>query len=253
MKPFIALVWKDIRSLKWFLVFLFITVPAAAIFFETELLLVFGFGVVNTYHSIFYWLGFYSYSIEFIFPVLLIYTLNVDVYSQTKHTSFSLPVRRFTIMLSKVVIIAASAFILRFLSMIVGDILWWKTLIMWIETHFGAPYLLHHYPYNESWIFSKWLWMDCLKQARHLLLFPGMVCFAQGVTAIVKRRRFAVWTMTFFITLFIYSLISNGYINDKFITIPLQNRPFPVYLLDLEAGLVFLAAGLFLFDRFAEV
>jgi hypothetical protein len=255
MKQFAALLWKDFRNLRSFLVFLFITVTIAAGLFVAA-------RIHNTiapshpYPLYFQAAEKYAFSCVYILMALLVFALTIEMYSQSVQSALSLPVRRFEIMLSKVLLITGAAFILVLLLVAVVWFLAWKPFYRQYFFHNYFFFDFNHLPEDPgAGGFRFCFWEDYLIYVRDLLPLQvlGMICVAQGVTAMVRRNRFAAWTMTFFALLFGYNLARIALLAHwtfgEFVS---PARPAWVKLLDLEAGAVFLLVGLILFDRFAE-
>ncbi|MHB9029736.1 MAG: hypothetical protein ACYC9O_13300, partial [Candidatus Latescibacterota bacterium] len=99
MRPFIALLWKDFRNLRWFIVFLFLTIPLAGVINAAGLILDRGFHVTDMHQPLYRWANDYSHAPAFILSVILVYSLTVELYSPSRHTALSLPVRRGLLML----------------------------------------------------------------------------------------------------------------------------------------------------------
>ncbi len=261
MRKIIALVCRDFREMKWFLLVLCVTIVISAIISSTAI----------QYHILcrpphengrryIVLLFDYSHAIGIVMAVLLVYSFATAFFSSKAYFFFSLPVHRSHVLLSKVSVISISAFLIAFLAILteslIQGIMWWTPVCEWLLASQKPDPLLRRMIHSHLSIFTPG-WMmgtmrDYIYWARHILLLPGMVCFAQGVTAFTRRYRFGVWTITFFISLFIYAIV-NGAVEKELLFVPLYKQPLWMYLFDLEAGLVFMIAGCLLYGWKAEV
>ena len=261
MRKVTALILRDFRKLKWHLLILCLTIIVSALISTIDrqyyILCQHTHLISSRYSNL---LFNYSHAVGFVMAVLLVYSFATTFFSSRAYTLYALPVRRSSVFLSKVSVISISAFLIAFLAILteslVQGIMWWTPVGERLLAPQEPDPLLRRMIHSHLSIFSPgWIMgtmRDYVYWDRHILLLPGMVCFAQGVTAFTRRYRFGVWTITFFISLFAYAVI-NGTIEKEFLIIPLDKQPLWVYLFDLEAGLVFMFAGCLLFGLKAEV
>lgn len=174
----------------------------------------------------------YRNGYETILAGVLALVLNLEWMSGARFQILSLPVRRYQSILSMTVIVVTLGIIVSILTSCFG-----KLIVK---------------PFGHMGNFLFFLGERAVQVGENATLYCGMVCFAQGVMTIIKRYRFAVWIFSFLAVICLYALVKNG------IILPLalhdsswEHSPLVTYY-DWEAGLVFLIAGLFLFDRYAE-
>lgn len=260
MRKFTALVLRDFKELKWFLLVLCVTIVLSAIISSNAI----------QYHlmyrppyengrRIIVLLFDYSHAIGIVMAVLLVYSFITTFFSTSAYTLYSLPARRSAVFISKVFVISVSAFLFAFLAIfaesLVELVMWWTPACERLLAPREPDPLLRRMLHNHLGISHGWItgfMSSYIYWARNILLFPGMVCFAQGVTAFTRRYRFGTWTITFLILLFVYAII-NGVVEKELFFVPIHKQPLWMYLFDLEAGLVFMIAGCLLFGWKAEV
>lgn len=260
MRKFRSLVLRDFKELKWFLLVLCVTIVLSAIIssYAIQYHLMYRPPYENG-RRIIVLLFDYSHAIGIVMAILLVYSFITTFFSTSTYTLYSLPVRRSAVFISKVFVISISAFLIAFLAILAESLIeWvarWTPLFEWLSAPREPDPLLKRMMHDSIMISGGWIqsvWSGYFYWARHILLFPGMVCFAQGVTTLTKRYRFAVWTITFFISLFVYAII-NGVVEKELLFIPLYKQPLWMYLFDLEAGILFMITGCMLFGWKAEV
>lgn len=257
-----ALIRKDIKSISGFAGILFLLMP----------FIVFWLKVSDNVQLLIYtqlpyarWVTTFFHAEDFMFVAILAVVFNIEWGSSARFMLLDIPVRRGGILLSKVTAVLIAAYLLSFCTVYFG-LLPWGPASLWVVEH-----LYHHdistlksyqliqigtLSPNVSDYFPFWnhpLWNGFFNYREPLFLYGGMVCFAQGVMVVINRYRFAVWVFSFLAAVCLYALVKNGIIVPLVLHDASWGHFSLVKYYNWEAGMVFLLAGLFLFDRYAEV
>lgn len=212
---------------------------------------------------------YYSYTtILFLFPVILTYSLNAEWLSGSRFQRLSLPVRPSSFLLVKFAVICIAAAPLSFLFEYIF-FLPWGPLVAWIMHRFYGvdvtklspwqlrvlgpltPSFLDYFAVPFSRQFALHSFAGLYYILKEIVLYSGLVCFAQAVSTIFRQFRFPTWVFAFLAGLAAYSICYETFRfrhADNILLVSAWFIGFP-----LIGGLIFLAVGLILFEKYAEV
>ncbi|MBT4483220.1 MAG: hypothetical protein HOC71_06035 [Candidatus Latescibacteria bacterium] len=250
MKPYLALYWKELKSISGLAVILFILSVAAYIYdFLTRT-----FPGIQYPHLINFSGHRFVFASVFMLPVILAYSLNIERKTKTHYLGLSVPVPKYTSMLCKFLAVI-SVGILPILALnlfeIGRDI---KNIIYVWRAVKADPELITFLPDKSILIGMFIVYLkDSISYFMRIFVYCGMVCLAQGVKETVKRRRILVWIAVFVTSLSIFSVFFERVTGSP--TYHLANLRLsgsPAYYCML-AGFTFIIPGLFLYEKYSEV
>lgn len=177
----------------------------------------------------------------FILAAFFAVIINLEWNAATRNQTLFLPVRRFSHLLLMMLAIWISGWIIYSIPEIFNYLYY---LSIRSQLWYGNI-LTPHY--------SHYLDRDIFIPAQELFLLSGMVCLAQGVMVTIRRYRFAVWVLTFFMAASAYSFVSYRTNHEFGLGLDTWGGEAFWGTIGWETGAIFLLIGLLLFDRFAEV
>jgi hypothetical protein len=271
IRPYLALMKKDFGSIAEVAIFLLLLTVVVTIYtiIRRDVLYLQHVRLI-TFIPIFRW---YIGGIVYMLTSIFIYSMNIEPFDTSSYTSLSLPIRKYWFILSKFIVITMVGFCIYFFHYIIGllPLAAFVKLIMVHALHYQKsafpsinPDLLFIPPRYRSidviWIFYIkqvfTLFVQSINYLRELILCLGLACLAQGITCMVKRYRFFVWSGVFIVGVLLFNNAVN-YLFAVFIQqkgLFLQESDFPLYYVysPLILGLIFLVVGLFLFEKYSE-
>ena len=177
---------------------------------------------------------------------IYVYSMNIEYFGSSKYTSLSVPIRGSWFLLGKFFVIIIVGFCINFLHFTLAFLPWGTlTKAVLINVFKYSEFILRH---SDPGILSS-LHIEIID----LIFCLGLASFAQGAICMVKKYRFLLWSGIFlvvnitYVNSWIYFLSSHNQHNEVIQNIFIFSCSPPM------AGLIFLAIGLILFEKYAEV
>ena len=264
MKKYLALYWKEVRSIAGMGVFLIVMTTVISVIVMLNVTIRWMTLSQEPFLLARYGINF-IYSTVFMFPVIFAYSLYEECKLKTHYQLFSLPVHIYSTILYKFLAIVSIGALLSWWILFLFDFRspfphYCSKLILFLtqtdisklnKTQYN---LMNLSPISISGVFSLifdkqfwWNWADYFVKT---FVYSSIVCVAFSFMSTVKRQRFITRIVTLLSCLVIYE---NLYANFRVITYDyFPTSLFRIYF-PLLAGLIFLFAGFFLYEKYAEV